>query len=184
MASKAVIDNLPKPMREQILTAIMAGESSSKVAKLAGVSRQAIDQYRTRVVRPAIQVAAKVQQSQEVDRATISYVRDTAKLAHDIAKASPVRESLDKYRFGLETALERIAAIGAKPDATAAEIAAIGPVARAAHENLRILGELTGELGNARYSQSGDVNVSVYLNVPRGTRDDDDGPVIDITPAE
>ena len=170
----AAIDQLPASIRQKVIDLLLSNDKHavSKASKLSGVSEVSVRKYRLRHVLPALQVAAKGRGVNYVDSATLAD-------AKAVTKVSMVQGHLDNYRNRLETAMERLETIGSKPDATAAEIAALGPIARAAHENLRILGELTGELGN-RYAEQGITINNVYLNVPRALPEDD-GPVVDVT---
>lgn len=187
MAFTPKIDNLPAETRKRIMDMLLSGVSEVKVAKVAGVSRPAIHNYKLRVITPAIEAARKVSAIQPLAGTDIEQATETATLQRQIAKASPVMERLQNLWETNAEALQRAReAVKVVRDAETGEmlpagqdLAVMAPLLGQGYKGVELLARLTGELGG---TQSGDVNVSVYLGIPRQQEDDERGPVIDITP--
>lgn len=161
--SRCVIDNLPEAQRERILDALLSGEKMADIARELGISRQAVSDYRRRVVKPAVKVARKLQESEPAQQhMQMTTLRDSnkvdtrkvASLTKQVVKASPFRDRLEALWGRTDRALDRAEnAVRTVTDretgelvAVGPDVAAIAPVLNQAHKNLELLGRVTGEL--------------------------------------
>ena len=132
------IENLPKATRDEVLNAILAGETLTSVSVRLHVSRQAVSSWYNRVVKPAISVAQK---TQSITRAREDYPLSTQQviseqhtLTRDLVKASPVRERVESvWAKTLQFMGECDVDNGA-------------PILNAATKQVELLARLTGEL--------------------------------------
>lgn len=158
MAAPAIIDNLPAALKRQVIDALMAGEKLVKVAAMAGVSSQSMSAYRKRVILPAMKAAMKVQSS-EVDTTTIEgQIQAAGSLARDVVRSSLVRE---RVNYIWETTCATLTKA-----ANADNIAGTVSLISSAHENIKLLGTLTGEL-QAHQQDVSQNNVNIILGIPR-----------------
>lgn len=124
------------------------------MGKIAGVSHTVIQDYKRRVVLPAIQSAQKLQSFQPLDRPDSVRAVEQAGLTKDIVRASPFRDRLEKLHGRIENALDRAeTSVRVVRDKDTGElvpvgpdVAAIAPIMNQAHKNLELLGRVTGEL--------------------------------------
>lgn len=173
MSRSCAIDKLPEAQRKKVVDALLAGQSLRKVSKLAGVSHTVVDDYKRRVVLPALATAQKFKEFQGVTETSEAQVRDTVTLTRDIVKSSPFRDRLQSLWDRTEKSIERAEqAVRVVTDretgrllAVGADVAAIAPLLNQAHKNLEMLGQVTGELAHA----SSGPNVNIQINIPAGS---------------
>lgn len=159
MPNTAVIDNLPGDVRKQIVNDLMAGVSFRKVSLVAGVTPQAIGKYYRKYIKPAMVAAVKAKQFQSDTVTTREQVIETGRLARDIVRASPVRERVD-YIWDLATETMRKAS-------ESNNIAGMVELIDKAHDNIKLLGTLTGELQQNQHPAESQNNVNIILGIPR-----------------
>ena len=96
MAGKQVrrIDQHPK--RNQIIDALLAGQSSRAVAKLAGVSHTQVADYKRKVVLPALKNAGKTLERNNVPEEIAEKVQETVALTKLAAAENPVLTRIEK----------------------------------------------------------------------------------------
>lgn len=157
-----VIDALPPDQRKAVIDALIAGQSARKVAVMAGVSRQAVDQYKARVILPAVAAAYKLQ-SDQVSTGDIvrddSQFKEQSRLAKDVIRGSPLRDRLDIIWTTISASLQEAAA--------AKNISGVVELSAVCHANLEMLGTLTGELHVNQQQQGVGGSVQIMLGVPR-----------------
>jgi transcriptional regulator with XRE-family HTH domain len=100
------IDQHPK--RNQIIDAILAGQSLRKVAKLAGVSHTAIADYKRKVVAPAVKNSAKSLVKNNVPAEVSEHIQECTELTHQAVAENPVisrvLEKMERYPRWLQAA--------------------------------------------------------------------------------
>jgi hypothetical protein len=87
------IEGLPKELRDKCINLMLSGRKGcdSEVARLAGVSRQAINEYRRRHLSKALGIAAKLQSIElEQPKDVTAQLARTAEIAKDVAGALPI----------------------------------------------------------------------------------------------
>lgn len=146
------IDNLPEAKRKIALDALLEGKSLRAVAKIVGVSHQAVHDYKRRVVLPAIKTAQQLQSFQSLDRPdSVKAVHHTA-LTRDIVQASPFQERLEKLWLRADRSLDKAENAVRTRTIDGVEVweeqglQAIAPLLNQAHKNVELLGRVTGEL--------------------------------------
>jgi hypothetical protein len=135
MAAPAVIERLPPETRKRVLDMLIAGEPSFKVAAIAKVSRQAIDRYRKRVVRPAVRVALNPHNHTPLETDSEQYIGAQAMNAQQTAQGSTVRNRVD---FVWDKLAGNLQAAKSTDD--------VCKLADRLHASIDRLGILTGEL--------------------------------------
>lgn len=152
-----IIDNLPADQRQVIINKLLAGESANSVAKSAGLNRSVVLDYRKKVIRPTLTEALKASKSvkdQEDGGSAREDIQAFGEQTQAVVRCSPVRTYLDNYRQRIDNALNLIEqANECDPNTKVSDIAAMAPILAQAHQNIRILGELTGELGTGSVPQ-------------------------------
>lgn len=138
MAAKSIIDSLPAERRQKVVDALLRGESLRDVAKVAGVTHQAIARYKRVIVMPAIRAAQKVQAAQQLTDTSASVVESQTRLTKAIVAASPFRDRLEELWSRTDKALTQAE--------ESKELGVMAPLLNQAHKNVELLGRVTGEL--------------------------------------
>lgn len=173
------IDLLDPAIKQMCIDLLLSGEKGAvnRVAKLAGISRQAVGEYKRDHLRPAIKTAAQVMDSQGIQRDTENGVSVQSQFARDVIKASPVRKRLEALWLTTEDAIKRASyevvrskdkdgnLVESNVLLTGSNAASVAPLLSQAHANLKLLGELTGELGRDAISPT----VAIQIVSPAGS---------------
>lgn len=138
MPIKSVIDNLPQAQRQKVLDMLLQGKSLRAVAEFAGLSHTSVQDYKRKVVLPAIRAAAKVQALQQVESSSSEMVRQQTSLTKDIVRSSPFRDRLEQLWGRVDRSLTQ-----AEQNK---ELGMMAPLLNQAHKNVELLGRVTGEL--------------------------------------
>lgn len=161
--SRCTIDNLPEAERLSIIDELLSGVKMSAIADRLNISRQAVSDYRRKVVGPAVKVARKLQQVEQPQRdapiaiARAHNIEETSKVAaltKQVVQASPFRDRLESLWGRTDRALDRAEnAVRTVTDRETGELVAVGPdvsaiapILNQAHRNIEMLGKVTGEL--------------------------------------
>ena len=96
--TRSVIDNLPEAKRQQIIDALLAGESLRKVAGRLGISHVQVGAYKRKVIVPAVRTAQKLQALQPVADNAVSQTVSTVSLTRATIAAAPFVDRINKHR--------------------------------------------------------------------------------------
>lgn len=149
----ATIDKMPDADRQKVLDAIMAGTSLRKIASMVGVSAQAVNNYKHKVVLPALKTARQIQSFQPIAASSSQQLTETARLTQDIVRASPFRERLESLWERTDKNLSKAEKAG--------ELGNAAKLIGQGHKNLEILGRATGELEVATGA-----NIAIQIVLP------------------
>lgn len=175
------------PQREQIVQALINGETPKKIAKWVNprLSHVAIYNYRNAKFQPAMNAA--------VTAATVASAYSTAKL-QEIADnptrtnqalteltqtaltADPIRARLAQHQATVDATLERTVS-GEKPDPRG-----VAALIAADLKSLELDCRLTGRLDTR--PTTGDVNLAVLVGIPRGSATDDKPEIRQLAPGD
>lgn len=147
MAQRPVIDTHPD--KQKIVNAILAGLPLRKVAEMAGVSRQTVNVYRRKVLRPALRAAIKVRENQAVTSDAAQQVAETAELTNHIATGDRLLSRLESRDAVVDRNIR-------KAD-KASDFKGLSSLLRADRDNMELHARLTGRL------DSGTVNKTAVI---------------------
>lgn len=136
--SRSVIDNLPEVQRRKVLNAIIEGKSLRAVASIVGCSHTVVQDYKRKVVMPAMKKAQQLQSFQPLPESNAVALQQQASLTRDIVQTSPFRDRLENLWERTTKALDRAE--------ETKELAPMAPLLNQAHKNVELLGRVTGEL--------------------------------------
>lgn len=164
LVATSVIDSLPETERSKIVSDLLSGASQTAVARKLGVSRQAVSQYTRRVLRPAMQSAAKLQSLQGLSSDPSQLTAENKLLVRQ-AVSSPFMERHSYVWDVVQESLERgrrAVQVTKDGDAVGEDLAVLAPLLNQAHKSLELLGKATGELQD----KSAAPVVSIQIVVP------------------
>lgn len=150
MAQRPVIDTHPD--KQKIVNAILAGLPLRKVAEMAGVSRQTVNVYRRKVLRPALQAAIKVRENQSVTNDVAQQVAETATLANHIATGDPLLSRLESRGPVIDRNIDRAD--------KSSDFKGLSGLLRADRDHVELIARLTGRLDAPQQSTT---NVFIAL---------------------
>jgi hypothetical protein len=91
----SVIDKLPEADRKKVIDALLAQKPLRDIAKAAGCSHTAVQNYRDRVLRPALETARKVNAITAVANSPIAVESNAQQLTRAHLATSPFVERME-----------------------------------------------------------------------------------------
>jgi transcriptional regulator with XRE-family HTH domain len=115
----AAIDKLPEVERQEVVNALLAGKPLREVAKLAGVSHQALSVYKRDKLIPTLQAAQKVNALRALAETPAQQTQSVATLTRAALSADPILARIAQHQNQVDSKIA-----GADPKGTAALISA------------------------------------------------------------
>jgi hypothetical protein len=194
--SRAVIDKHPK--RDEIINALLAGESLRKVSVIAGVSATAVQHYKNKILLPALEKAGKLAKLEKITQLSVSEgldpkrIESLTKAVASVAEASIWHERQEKLAsVGLETLEQARRAVRTTVDKDGNEVV-LGQDFNPVWQGINALSRVQEIDGKARKILGDDGGLSIkadqmFLILPRievaepESEQSAPGPVIDAT---
>ena len=158
---------------------MLAGQTLGSLSVICGLSKQALNMYKQRIIKPAMRMAINMPAGSGLH----SRIQDNVALTGDIIRTSLVRQRLED----IWTDTREITAKAKAASETTSDFAACATLLNQAHKNIEILGKLTGELTERPSGPS----IAIQIVVPAGAQvpsfapgPADDGITYDVTGEE
>lgn len=170
------IDNHPK--RDEIVTAILAGQPLRQVAKLAGMSHTAVQNYVKRIVRPAVLSSAKARsmlQTNPSAEGTIRTICETKQIAKDAANSAALAPIMNRLAERQADQLELL-----KEAKKAKDFRGFASIDNCEHKDIELTCRLLGLLDSQTANTTNIQNNTVVLMPSIPGLDGDESDVIDV----
>jgi len=169
----SVIDS--HPHRKEIIDALLSGKPLAKIASIAGISKQAVHNYKVKTLKPALATAAIAQKALALTSDPAEQTGQVIGLTRSIAQAAPIIDRL--YR---RQALREKWAIKAE---NKEDYRTLTNLDACEHRDIRLECELTGLLVNQQQPTTVINLVCQQVDVHAAPADGPDtGEVLDISP--
>lgn len=164
---------------------MLQGKSSAAIAAEIGCCRQAVDRYRSRVVRPALRTTINRPNLDRHEGDSLVTLSQDVAVAKQAITATPFHDRLQATWTRIERVLDRAehaVQVTEDGDAVGEDLAILAPLLNQAHKNLELLGKASGELQDKAAAPS----IAIQIVVPAASvqpRMSDEG-YIDVGGAE